>query len=253
MSRFVTRLRTLGTSWGAHTAPPSRTWQRLAERGMLVLPGRSMSSEFHETVKLLYHQEIAKYHPDKVANLPREFHVVAEEHSRRINAAWEAFDRAYGNPGFAPVPPTPQPPPASTSPKVESQNPAPYTWTTTHSLETGTTTAQQAEVHQQVADKPLCLPRLEYFLRGLAIGAGGAGLKVLCVLFDMPPAASTVLALLLATPFFYYNIGGRLRHIGWEPEWAWLWLVGLFVPLLNIGIGLVLLFTPGKPAGSPST
>ncbi len=48
-----------------------------------------------ETIKKAYRKLSMKYHPDKVRHLGEEFHSVAEEKMKEINAAYDYFNKLY--------------------------------------------------------------------------------------------------------------------------------------------------------------
>ena len=66
-----------------------------------------------------------------------------------------------------------------------------------------------------------------------------------------PPALQLVLLVVLSAlllPFVFRNIRSRLQNIGWDASGGkvLLWMLGGFVPILNLVLGLTLLFTPGR-------
>ena len=66
-----------------------------------------------------------------------------------------------------------------------------------------------------------------------------------------PPDFQLVLLVVTAAlllPFVFLNIRGRLQNIGWGASGGkvLLWMLGSFVPILNLVLGLTLLFTPGR-------
>ena len=66
-----------------------------------------------------------------------------------------------------------------------------------------------------------------------------------------PPALQLVLLVVLSAlllPFVFRNIRSRLQNIGWDASGGkvLLWMLGSFVPILNLVLGLTLLFTPGR-------
>jgi hypothetical protein len=84
--------------------------------------------------------------------------------------------------------------------------------------------------------------RLAYF--GYNVLAG----VILLALSALHP----VLGVAAALPLHFWNVRQRLRHIGWDSSGGitLLWMVGFCVPLLNLVLGLTLLFTAGKDKGS---
>ena len=74
------------------------------------------------------------------------------------------------------------------------------------------------------------------------------GYNVLIGIFGALFSAMHPILALIALPFCYANIKARLQNIGWNSGLTWLWTLGCCVPLLNLILGLSLLFTPGKSA-----
>jgi len=48
-----------------------------------------------DEIKKRYKELMSKYHPDKVQHLGKEFQVIAEEKTRRIQEAYEYFRKTY--------------------------------------------------------------------------------------------------------------------------------------------------------------